>query len=186
MARSTLSFVAKVTWAMASASPLAAQAAPTPLRAAHAALETSAGDPVDLTALLTKPTVIFYEDRDSTKLNQHVKDALFERGKALGLLNSAAVIAIANVKEWNWFPARNFVLKAVRDIEAKVHIPIYLDFSGDMTAPPWSLPSKSSTVLVLNANTEPVLLLKGRLNAGEVEKLFSTLAEVVTPPAAKP
>jgi len=139
------------------------------------ALETSSGAPTTLEALITKPTVVFFEDRDSTALNQHVKDALFEAGKTRGRLDSVSVVAIANVKDWNWFPARGFVLKAVRDVEAKVHIPVYLDFQGSMTAAPWSLPAKTSTVLVLTKEAQPVVKLVGRLSQLELEKLLATL-----------
>ncbi len=141
----------------------------------NATLETSAGEVAMLSGLISKPTVIFYEDRDSTKLNQHVKDALFEQGKEKGLLGAVGVVAIANVKEWNWFPARNFVLKAVREVEAKVHIAVYLDFAGSMTSAPWSLPSKTSTVMVVDAHAQPLLQFKGRLSAEEQEKLFEVL-----------
>lgn len=152
------------------------------LQRMNATLETSSGDRATLASLITKNTVVFYEDRDSTALNQHVKDALIERGKAKGKLSAVSVIAIASVKEWNWFPARNFVLKAIRDIEAKVHIPIYLDFTGGMTLPPWSLPGKTSTVVVVNPQAQPIVQFKGRLNADEVEKLFSTLEQLTAAP----
>lgn len=148
----------------------------------NATLETSSGDRATLTSLITKNTVVFYEDRDSTTLNQHVKDALIERGKAKGMLDAVSVVAIANVKDWNWFPARNFVLKAVRDIEAKVHIPIYLDFTGGMTLPPWNLPGKTSTVVVMSPQAQPLLQFKGRLSGEEVEKLFSMLEQLTTAP----
>ncbi len=153
-----------------------------PVTSLNATLETSNGDRATLTSLITKNTVVFYEDRDSTKLNQHVKDALIERGRATGKLDAVSVVAIASVKEWNWFPARNFVLKAVRDIEAKVHIPIYLDFTGDMTQAPWNLSAKTSTVVVLSPQAQPIIQFKGRLSDEQVEKLFSTLEQLTAAP----
>lgn len=150
-----------------------------------ATLETSTGAETSLGSVLarSKTTVLFYEDRDSTTLNQHVKEALFARGKSKGLLDAVTVIAIANVMKWNWFPARNFVLKAVRDIESKVHVPIYLDFTGNLTRAPWSFASDTSTVMVLSGSAsaqQPVLQFKGRLSDDEVEKLFSTLEALAT------
>jgi hypothetical protein len=147
----------------------------------NATLETSQGNAATLLALVTKPTVLFYEDRDSTTLNQHVKDALFEKGKTSGKLDAIAVIAIANVKDWNWFPARNFVLKAVRDLEAKFHIPIYLDFTGGMTLPPWSLPGKTSTVVVMTSKAQPIVQFKGRLSDDDEAKLFAMLENLAQP-----
>jgi hypothetical protein len=144
-----------------------------------AAVETSAGGQVQLKALWTKPTVLFYEDRDSTKLNQHVKDALFARGKERGLLESVNVVAVANVAKYDWFPARNFVLTAVREAEAQAHVPVYCDFKGQLAQPPWSLPSKTSTVVVLSPAGVPLLTFKGRLSEDEVTKLFTALDGLV-------
>lgn len=143
--------------------------------ALDATVESSAGDSVQLKALWKKPTVLFYEDRDSTQLNQHVKDALFKAGEEKGLLGAVDVVAVANVAKYDWFPARNFVLKAVRDVEKQFHVPVYLDFKGQLAAPPWSLPSKTSTVVVMTGAGVPVLTLKGRLSDAEVAKLFAAL-----------
>lgn len=143
-----------------------------------AELETSRGERITLSGLISKPTIVFFEDRDSTAINQHVKDALFERGKRQNLLHAVSVIAIANVKDWGWFPARNFVLKAVRDTEAKIHIPIYLDFTGSMTGAPWSLPAKSSTVMVLDAKAVPIVQFNGKLSESDVESLFAAVEKI--------
>jgi hypothetical protein len=148
-------------------------------RPLDATVETSAGGQVQLKTLWTKPTVLFYEDRDSTRLNQHVKDALFERGKQRGLLDSVSVVAVANVAKYDWFPARNFVLTAVREAEAQAHVPVYCDFKGQLAQPPWSLPSKTSTVVVLTTAGVPVLTFKGRLSDDEVTKLLATLDGLV-------
>jgi len=144
-----------------------------------ATVETSAGDRVQLKALWTKPTVLFYEDRDSTKLNQHVKDALFARGKERGLLDAVNVVAVANVAKYDWFPARTFVLAAVKDAEAQFHVPVYCDFKGDLARAPWSLPTRTSTVVVLSTAGVPVVIFKGRLADDELAKLFSTLEGLV-------
>jgi len=140
-----------------------------------AVVETSSGAQTHLNGLWNRPTVLFYEDKESNQLNQHVKDALFLRGKEKGLLEQVSVIAVANVAAFNWFPARNFVLAAVRDIEAHVHVPVYLDFQGTLTAPPWSLAAKSSTVLVLSAKGEVLWSVKGKLTDAQLATLFETL-----------
>jgi hypothetical protein len=140
-----------------------------------ATVETSAGTRKQLKGLWGRPTVLFYEDRDSNQLNQHVKEALSARGREKGLLDEVSVVAVANVAAFNWFPARNFVLTAVRDIEARVHVPVYLDFQGALAAPPWSLPATSSTVLVLSATGEVVWMVRGKLTEEQVTRLFEVL-----------
>lgn len=144
-----------------------------------ATVETSSGSTTKLSALWAKPTVLFYEDRDSTALNQHVKDALFEKGKTEHMLDQVSVVAVANVAAWDWFPARNFVLAAVRDVEKKVHLPVYLDFKGSLAASPWNLPPKSSTVLVLDGSGRAVWKAQGRLTKEKVDELFTELDKLV-------
>ncbi|MBE2252987.1 MAG: hypothetical protein IAE78_25875 [Myxococcus sp.] len=144
-----------------------------------ATLETSNGKPVRLSALWSKPTVLFYEDRDSTALNQHVKDALSERGRREGLQDKVAVVAVANVAPWNWFPARNFVLTAVRDIEKQVNVPVYLDFTGELSGSPWNLPPRTSTVMVMDEQGRPVWRAQGRLSPAKLEELFKALDQLI-------
>lgn len=144
-----------------------------------ATVETSSGSTTKLSALWAKPTVLFYEDRDSTALNQHVKDALFEKGKTQQMLDQVSVVAVANVAAYDWFPARNFVLAAVRDVEKKVHLPVYLDFKGSLATSPWNLPPKSSTVLVLDSLGRPVWKAQGRLPKEKVDELFMELDKLV-------
>ena len=150
-----------------------------------AAVETSQGNAQQLARLWRKPTVLFYEDRDSNQLNQHVKDALFKAGRERGLTEAVDVVAVANVKAYNWFPARNFVLSAVRDIEKQVHVPVYLDFTGSLAEAPWSLPPRSSTVLVLSATGEPLWQKQGRLSAEALAEVFALLETLIAQPTAQ-
>jgi hypothetical protein len=147
--------------------------------ALDATVENSSGSTTRLSTLWAKPTVLFYEDRDSTALNEHVKTALAERGRDEKLQQQVAVVAVANVAAWNWFPARNFVLAAVKDIEKKVKQPVYLDFTGSLSASPWNLPPKSSTVLVLDREGRPTWRAQGRLPKEKVDELFKELARLV-------
>jgi hypothetical protein len=147
-----------------------------------ATVENSSGSSTRLSTLWKKPTLLFYEDRDSTQINQHVKEALFAAGKARGLLDSVTVIAVANVAAYDWFPARNFVLAAVRDVEKKFNLPVYLDFKGQLAAPPWSLPAKSSTVVLLDAGGVIRTSWKGRLSEADVSAMFERLAALLDEP----
>lgn len=141
-----------------------------------AQLETSSGHQTTLARKWGRPTVLFYEDRDSTGLNKHVKDELFKRGRELGMLERVSVIAVANVAAYDWFPARNFVLAAVKDIEHELHVPVLLDFKGTMTGVPWHLPSKSSTVVVLDGAGAEQARWSGHLTPTDLEALLAQLA----------
>src|SRR6478609_2898838 len=78
--------------------------------AMDARVSNTRGQSVWLAQKWGKPTVLFYEDKDGTFQNQALKDALFQKGKENGLLQAVSVVAVANVRVFDWFPAKNFVV----------------------------------------------------------------------------
>lgn len=146
-----------------------------------ARVSNTKGQSVWLAQKWGKPTVLFYEDKDGTFQNQALKDALFQKGRETGLLEAVSVVAIANVRGFDWFPAKNFVVAAVKDAEAKSGIPVYLDWSGALSQKPWSLDAEGSTVLVVDGGGEKVLFSKhGKLSAEEIKQVFELLGSLVT------
>jgi predicted transcriptional regulator len=95
-------------------------------------------------------------------------------------LEAVSVLAVANVRDFDWFPAKNFVLAAVKDAEAKSGIPVYLDWSGALSARPWGLGASGSGVVVVDSSGEKVLFSKqGKLSAEEIDRVFELLATQV-------
>ncbi|MDQ3264368.1 MAG: YtfJ family protein [Myxococcota bacterium] len=137
------------------------------------------GKPVQLASRWGKPTVLFYEDKDSGTLNQALKDALFRQGAQQDALGAVTVIAVANVREYDWFPARNFVVSAVKDSEKKVGIPVYLDWEGRLSRSPFNLRSTGSTVMVLDGQGRRRWSKTGALSPGEVTQVLALLGELV-------
>ncbi|MCP3135871.1 hypothetical protein [Pyxidicoccus xibeiensis] len=123
--------------------------------------------------------VLFYEDKDSTGLNATLKETLFERGKARGLLDAAWVVAVANLQKFDFFPARQIALSYVRDEEKKAGVPILVDLDGTLGAAPWELPMKTSNVLLLDAAGAVVFRHSGRMKPEEQVAFFATLSRLV-------
>jgi hypothetical protein len=146
-----------------------------------ATVETSSGARLQLATLWKQPTVLFYEDRASTDLNLHVKEALAAAGRARGLAGAVAIVAVANVAAYDFFPARNFVLAAIRDLEKKFGITVYLDFSGSLARAPWDLPSRGSTVVLLDAAGVPRRRWGGKLPPDDVQALLQQVAALLAP-----
>ncbi len=140
-----------------------------------AEVASSSGEKVQLATRWGRPTVLFYEDRFSTKLNQPLKDSLFKRGVELGLLDQVSVVAVANLEGLDWFPARGFALAAVREAEKEARIPVYVDWSGVLARPPWSLPAKNASVVVLDAEGQVRWQASGALEAAQREEVFAEL-----------
>jgi hypothetical protein len=148
-------------------------------RPLDASLVSSRGEVVRLKTQFGLPTVLFYEDRHSTALNQQTKDELFARGKRDGLLQAAKVVAVANLEGYDWFPARDFALAGVRDAELKAGVPVLVDWRGALRAPPWSLPAKTSSVLLLDSVGRVTFERSGRLTDADRAALFEALRELI-------
>src|SRR5688572_30517077 len=118
-----------------------------PVSPLDAMLHSSDGAQAALSKWRGKPVILFYEDKDSTKLNLVLKEELFERGRQHGLLEAAFVVAVANLEKFNFFPAKQIALSYVKDEEKKVGVPILVDLEGTLGGPPWALPKKTSTVM---------------------------------------
>jgi hypothetical protein len=141
----------------------------------EAALHGADGRRVALSQWRGKPVVLFYEDRDSTQQNARVKEELFARGQALGLLEAASVVAVADLEGFNFFPAREFALAFVQQEEKKLGVPILVDLEGRMGEEPWRLPRHKSNVLLLDAQGRVVWHHAGRMGEQEVETFFRRL-----------
>jgi hypothetical protein len=144
-----------------------------------ATLRTSVGEKVRLSRWRGKPVILFYEDKDSTTLNLPLKETLFSRGRERGLLNSAWVVAVANLQKFDFFPARQIALSYVRDEEKKAGVPILVDLDGTLGTPPWELPMKTSNVLLLDAEGAVVFRHSGRMKPEEQEAFFTTLSRLI-------
>jgi hypothetical protein len=146
----------------------------------EASLRQTDGTPVSLATLRGRPAILFYEDRGSHAWNAGLKEALFARGRARGLLDRVQVIAVANVAAFDFFPAREIALGFIRRLEAQAGIRILIDLDGTLARPPWSLPAEGAAVVVLDARGNPVLERHGRLPPADVETVLATLERLAT------
>ena len=144
-----------------------------------ATLRAANGKEVALSRWRGKPVILFSEDRHSTTLNSPLKEALFSRGKELGLLDAAFVVAVANLESFDFFPARGIALSSVRDEERKWGIPILVDLKGTLGEPPWNLPTKTSSVVLLDGEGALVYRYSGRMKEEDQKTFFQTLGTLL-------
>ncbi len=144
-----------------------------------ASLAATDGRTVRVADFRGRPAVLFYEDRAATAVNAHFKRALFRRGRERALLDAVAVVPVANLRAYDFFPARAIALEAVRRIERRVGTPILVDFDGALAAPPWSLPATGAGVVVLAPDGHEAMRRTGRLDAADEAALFARLEELV-------
>lgn len=144
-------------------------------------LDTSRGDKVVMAAYRGKPTVLFYEDREGTTLNRALKAELFKRGREAGLLKAVNVVAVANLRGYDWFPAKNFAIDGVKKAEAKAGIPVLIDWTGALSAQPWDLPKSGSSVLLLDAKGQVIVEKSGAFSHAQIDAFFEQVQAQLRP-----
>jgi hypothetical protein len=146
--------------------------------ALEAVLEDARGRPVALSAYRGKPVVLFYEDHRSTTLNQPLKDELFRRGTARGLLGAATVMAVASLKPFSRWPLRGFAQRGVADAERTFHVPVLIDWQHSL-AEAGQLPASGASVVLLDADGAVRFRHTGPMRPQDREALFQRLAELL-------
>jgi predicted transcriptional regulator len=150
---------------------------PTALRglALDANLRNTADEQVRVSQFRGKPTVLIYEDRHAIEVNRPFKNALRALALEPGNASAVAVVAVANVSRFNFFPVRGFALSGVRDAERKARHPILIDWENTLTRPPWNLPENGSSVLVLSPAGEVLFARSGSLSSEDQAEVFNLL-----------
>jgi hypothetical protein len=149
-----------------------------PSGAVDAVLRRSDGEPVRLSQWRGKPVILFYEDKDSVRLNARLKERLFALASERGLMEAAWVVAVANLQKFNFFPARQIALSHVQEEEKKAGVPILVDLEGTLGAAPWKLPMKTSNVLLLDEEGKVLYRYSGRMADKDVALFLALLAQL--------
>ena len=160
-------------WLLAGAVPAQAAAA------VDATLADSRDAPVRLSSFRGKPLILFYEDRASCEQNAPLKRALHQRAEAAQLSQAAHVLGVANVAAYDFWPARGFVLAAIRDVEDRERIQVLVDWKRTLGAAPWRLPEGASSVLLLDAQGRLVHGWTGAVEGPDMEEFFELLGQLV-------
>ncbi len=139
---------------------------------------TAEGRQISLRSFWGKPTVVLYESRAATELNRPLKDALWRRGCDPAARGAAQVLGVAALGELDWWPARALAERAVRERQAKVGIPVLIDWKGALTGGVWQLRSDSSSVIVLDSGGKMVFRATGALDDAQVRQVFQILEDL--------
>lgn len=83
---------------------------------------------VDRTA--TKPILVVYEDKDSATQNQPLKNELARLAKGDRYKDAVALLAIADVEGYDFWPVKGFVKDAIQTESQKFKTTIYCDWNG--------------------------------------------------------
>ncbi len=167
---------------LAIAAALAAPSASALIRAGSlrpAARAVDADDrTLDLRAINGKPILVLYEDKDSAKMNEPLKADLSRLAKGDRYRDAVALVPVADVQSFDFWPARGFVKDAIRSESKKVGATIYLDWSGDFQRAA-GFQRGTSSVMLVGRDARILFSSQGALDAQQRAHLIGLLrAEV--------
>lgn len=88
------------------------------------------GRSIDLARYRGKPLLLLYEDKDSAQQNAALKKDLSLLAKGDRYKERIALVAIADVSAYDYWPVRGFVKDALKDESHKQGLVIYCDWDG--------------------------------------------------------
>lgn len=122
------------------------------------------------------PTLVVYEDQGSSKVNDGLKRELSRLARGGAYRSQIAVVAVADVSGYDYWPVRGFVKDAIRDESRKQGIPIYCDWSADFRRT-LSLNRHASNVVLYGRDGTVLYARAGRLTDAEQRELLTLLRQ---------
>jgi len=88
------------------------------------------GRSLDLGTLAGMPVLVVYEDKDSARQNEVLKAELAALAKGDAYRRAIALVAVADVDGYDYWPVRGFVKDAIKRESVRFKTPIYCDWDG--------------------------------------------------------
>ncbi len=146
--------------------------------APDARVEDADGKVLQLQSLKGKPILIVYEDRDSAKQNQSLKDDLAKLAQGDKYKTQIALAAIADVSSYDWWPAKGFVKDAIREESKKQKTTIYCDWNGGFRKA-YGIKKGVSNVILVGRDGRVLFAAEGAMSNDSRKRLVSLLGEQV-------
>lgn len=172
---------AVATLALAAAATLASPAAALPTTGAlrPAARVVDADDrELDLRAINGKPILVLYEDKDSATMNAALKADLSRLAKGDRYKDAVALVPVADVQGFDFWPVRGFVKDAIRSESKKVGATIFCDWDGSFQRAA-SFNRGTSSVMLIGRDARVLFAAEGALSKEQRQRVIDLLrAEV--------
>jgi hypothetical protein len=174
-------FAAMAAVVVASVDPPLASAQQAPASAPEFALEGTTGAQRRLRDYRPRVVVLVYEDRDAGSQNQALKDELARRAATSGLARHVALLPIADLHGYDFWPARGFARDAVVDIARRLGVEILIDWRGDVGRA-YRMARGASNVVIVGRDGRVVYRSSGPLDAARREVFFRALDGAIAGP----
>src|SRR3954471_3684006 len=125
----------------------------------------------------TRPVLVMYEDKDAQAQNDHAR-------KVLGRITDRAenrarfeFVAVADVAQWNWWPAKKYVLADLKKIAAKENTTLFADWTGAVRKA-WGLKAHKSTLVLTGSDGKVLFAGEGMLSEAQLAALVAELKKL--------
>ncbi|MBL8601980.1 MAG: hypothetical protein JNK72_08650 [Myxococcales bacterium] len=153
-------------------------------RAPEFNLEGTSGAHRRLRDYAGRVVILIYEDRDSNTQNEPLKQELGEHARATDMTRDVAVVPVANLSGYNFWPARGFARDAVVDIARQQNLEILIDWSNSM-AESYRFRPHVSYVMLLDRAGHVLFRHAGPLGAPVRQHFFSLVSRSIAAPRAQ-
>ncbi len=176
--------VASVTVALAIVATQALALVPTGSLRPAGRVQDADDKTLDLRSINGKPILVLYEDKDSAKVNDLLKADLSRLAKGDRYRTAVALVPVADVQSFDFWPVRGFVKDAIRGESKKQGATIYCDWDGNLQRAA-GFKRGTSSVMLIGRDARVLFTHEGSLPPEQRERLISLLrAEVESPPSA--
>ncbi len=139
------------------------------------------GRGLDLHAIKGKPTLLVYEDKEATKQNLQLKSELSKLAAGDIYRQAIALVAVADVEGYDYWPARGFVKSAIRTESKKLGNTIYVDWTGGVRKAA-GFTKGMSTIMLMGRDGKVLFSHEGAMAGPERTRLLALLKEQVEQP----
>lgn len=133
---------------------------------------------LDLGAVQGRPALVVYEDKESSTLNASLKAQLARLGRGDRYRGAIALVPVADVGKYDFWPVRGFVKDAIRDESRKIGATIYCDWDGSF-ARALGIQHGTSSIVLIGKTGRVLFSYEGKLPGDESARLLSLLRREV-------
>jgi hypothetical protein len=133
------------------------------------------GDALMLASSLGRPTLIFYESKDSRSQNWPFKKRLKDLVRETSSYRErVALFPIVDLEGYDFWPVHGFAADAVRAEAKRIGWPIYCDWTGELRRA-LDVRSELSTVILIDRTGKVVFAAEGPLQDDEQDRVLELL-----------
>jgi hypothetical protein len=123
------------------------------------------------------PVLLFYEDKDAGTQNRRAREVVGVYTDRLDNRARFRFLAVADVGDWDWWPAKKYVLAEVRKQAKDDDTTILLDWKAEVRKR-WGLAKGKSGVLLVAADGRVLFAGEGTLGEQQLKDVCARLEEI--------